>query len=790
MRLLGKIFFSNLLLGLLLTLLVLCAALSGSSPLEKLDLLLFDRLLTLRKAPPSAAVMMVEIDLKTRQQIADTPWTRRQLAELVDLVQQQDPAAIGLISPFSFAAADIAADQRLSELGGELVLRLEEVRGTVERKSRYLKKNSLPAIRQTPRASELLLQLRNPLPSLLGKPQELPLLPPLPALQQKSRAGHLHLTPDTDGVLRRLPLLLPWKERLVPALPLQLVLAARGEDLGNLGYAAAELQEVLTLGELRLQPGPHYAMLLDRSGPQRNLQSVSAADLLNKKTPAVSLRNRIVVIGESVAQSDAQSLSELQATSLAIQTLLSGAPLYQPAWAWLLETLVLLYFGILCFLLVPRLSLRAGLLTLLFFVLTWFIAAAASLVLLGIWFQVTPVLILATLGFLLVQFNHQRYRLATSEAESNKMLGLTFQEQGLLDRAQNYFLRCPASHPGMKPLLYNLGLDFERKRMPQKALNVYQHLLKSGRYKDAKERIRQLREMDQTLVPNSKNATMVIHQKGEKPTLGRYRIERELGQGAMGTVYLGIDPKINRPVAIKTLAYEQVDAEELADIKVRFFREAEAAGRLSHPHIVTVYDVGEENDLAYMAMELLEGKDLSTFCAADKRLEVRVILEYGRQIAEALEYAHANDVVHRDIKPSNIMLTREGQIKVTDFGVARVISTSRTETGIVLGTPSYMSPEQVAGKKVDGRSDLFSLGVVLYELFSCTKPFSGDSLGALMYNIANSKYQKLEEICPDLPLDCYHIVAKLLSKTLKYRYKSANLLQRDISNLLEDMEGK
>lgn len=790
MRLLGKVLFSNLLLGLALTLLILLAELAGCPPLKKLDLFIYDQLTTLRKAKPSEALMLVSIDLKTRQQIADTPWSRSQLAELVRKIKEQNPAALGLVTPLSFASADKGADRALADQADGLVLQLEGMPGLATRKSRYLEQNSVPQTVQKPTPNELLLQLHNPLLTLLRQPETELLIPPLPALQQKTRAGHLRPVPASDGLPRRMRLLLPWRDRLIPALPLQLILSARGEDLRDIGYGPTEIPGELRLGNLTLTLGPHYELLLDRSGSHVPLQTISGSDLLQGKVPATTLRNRIVLVGEAAPQYGSRHPGPLEIAGISTLSILNGAPLYQPAWAWLLETLALLYFAILCFLLLPRLSLRAGLLTLLLFLLTWLVAAAASLILTGAWFQVAPVLILSLSGFLLVQFNRQRRDLSSSKAESDKMLGQTFQEQGLLDRALEYYLRCPPDHPGIKPLIYNLGLDFERKRMPQKALSVYQHLQKAGRYKDLKERIQQLKKMDQTVIFGAGNGTMVISQGGEKPTLGRYRVEKELGQGAMGTVYLGVDPKINRPVAIKTLSYNQVDPEELPDIKARFFREAEAAGRLSHPHIVTIHDVGEENDLAYMAMELLDGKDLSAYCNEKDRLEVSEILEVGLQIAEALEYAHTNDVVHRDIKPSNIMLSKEKQVKVTDFGVARVVSTSRTETGVVLGTPSYMSPEQVAGKKVDGRSDLFSLGVVLYELFSCEKPFAGDSLAALMYNIANGKYTSLEESCPGLPDGCYEIVTRLMSKTLKYRYKSANLLQRDISDLLDELEGR
>ncbi len=788
MRILGKIIFSNPILGLLLTLVILVASLTNCPPLQRLDQQIFDQLIKLRKPATADAVVMVAIDLKSRQQLGDTPWSRRQLAQLIETVEQQQPAAIGLAFPLSFPSNDPEADRALADRAGNLVLALESYQGVLRSDNRFLNANSLPRIKQIPTSRDLLLSLRNPLLPYLPQATVPLLIPPMTALQNRAQAGHLLLHSDSDNLLRQLPLLLPWQGRLVPALPLQLLLKARGEELQDISYGPLELPGRLRLGNLDLNLGRNYQLLLDRSGRDSNLQRVSASDLLQQQLPPNSLRNRIVLIGETT-QGNQQGLGTLEAAALATLSLINGTPLHQPAWAWLLETMVLLYFGLFCFLLLPRLAPRPGFLALLLFLLTWLIAAGASLILSGAWLQVAPAIILTLLGFLLVQFKRLRLNLSTSAAESNKMLGLTFQQQGLLDLALERFLRCPPDYSGMKELLYNLGLDFERKRMPQKALAVYQHLQKAGRFRDLKQRIRELKTMEQTVIIGAAG-TMVINKSGEKPILGRYRIEKILGQGAMGTVYLGVDPKINRQVAIKTLAYAQIEPAELPDVKARFFREAEAAGRLSHPHIVTVYDVGEESDLAYMAMELLDGSDLSRCCDKNQRLKPLQVMEIGAQIAGALEYAHSKEVVHRDIKPANIMLSKSGQVKVTDFGVARVMSNSQTETGVVLGTPSYMSPEQVAGKKVDGRSDLFSLGVVLYELLSGEKPFVADSLAALMYNISNAKYPDLADVCPGLPQECYQIVDKLLCKALSRRYKTADLLQRDIFELLETMEAR
>jgi serine/threonine-protein kinase len=279
--------------------------------------------------------------------------------------------------------------------------------------------------------------------------------------------------------------------------------------------------------------------------------------------------------------------------------------------------------------------------------------------------------------------------------------------------------------------------------MTNKALSVYRHIMKAGSFKDIKDRIKKLISLDNTLTMTAaaaKKETSFLLQNGDtKPTLGRYEILQELGQGAMGIVYLGEDPSIHRKVAVKTINYADIAPDELSDVKARFFREAEAAGKLSHPNIVTIYDMGEDHDMAYIAMEFLKGKELTHYCQKGNILPLKRVLKLVSAISQALGYAHSKQVVHRDIKPANILLLDDNQVKVADFGIARVISSSKTQTGIIFGTPSYMSPEQVAGKKVDGRSDLFSLGVVFYELLTGARPFKGDSMTALLYAVTSAE---------------------------------------------------
>ncbi len=263
---------------------------------------------------------------------------------------------------------------------------------------------------------------------------------------------------------------------------------------------------------------------------------------------------------------------------------------------------------------------------------------------------------------------------------------------------------------------------------------------------------------------------------------GRYRVMGELGKGAMGVVYLGVDPKINRTVAIKTMALSQeFEEDELDEVKERFFREAETAGRLNHPNIVTIFDAGEEHDLAYIAMEFLDGEDLVSYTKPENLLPLRTAIVIVAQAADALDYAHAQNVVHRDIKPANLMYeSGTGKMKITDFGIARITDANKTKTGMVLGTPSYMSPEQLAGQKVDGRSDLFSLAVMLFQLVTGYLPFQGDSMATLMLKIANDDHPDVTTLRAGVPPCLKPVVDKALNKDRNKRYQRGQAMAQDL----------
>lgn len=272
-------------------------------------------------------------------------------------------------------------------------------------------------------------------------------------------------------------------------------------------------------------------------------------------------------------------------------------------------------------------------------------------------------------------------------------------------------------------------------------------------------------------------------------TLGRYRVDSEIGRGSMGAVYLGRDPQIGRQVAIKTLALSrEFEGDKLAEARSRFFREAETAGRLQHPDIVTIFDAGEAQDLAWIAMEYIKGEDLQRYTAPGRLLPVPQVLEVVARVAEALSYAHSQGVVHRDIKPANVMVDlASGLVKVTDFGVARLDDASRTRTGLVLGTPSFMSPEQMAGRHTDGRTDLYSLGVALFQLLTGRLPHEAAAMAELMRQIVNDPAPDLRTLRPELPEALADLVALALEKRPEVRYADGVQMAQDLRTVAAAM---
>ena len=634
----------------------------------------------------------------------------------------------------------------------------------------------------------------------LPPPGVFPLIPIDVIGSAVSGIGHLNADNDIDGAVRAEPLLVRYYDKVYPAL--SVLIAARSLNLGVADIRPA-WGEALHLGKLRVRTDAELRMrtffYADRDG-RSPFPVDSFFDVLSGKVPAAKYQDKIVLIGATAAGLGAAQVTPLSPATAPVMTLahtvssILGEHFFvTPSWGIWVQIGVFLAIALYIILALPRL--RAGLaawislgigaaligahFSLMVSQLTW-IPLMASAVLLAVGYGA-----LTTKRFLVTERGKEKSD--AESAESNRMLGIAYQAQGQLDLAWDKFRQCPLADPLMENL-YALALDFERKRQFNKAESVFGYMAGfNPKFRDLEQRLTRAKALSETVIlggaQGHPGGTMMLPGGGmEKPMLGCYRIEKELGKGAMGVVYLGKDPKIGRVVAIKTMALSQeFEGDELIEVKERFFREAETAGRLTHPNIVTIYDAGEEHDLAYIAMEFLKGRDLVPFTKKDALLPVPLVLSIIARVSEALGYAHAQNVVHRDIKPANIMYEPESDTaKVTDFGIARVTDSSKTKTGMVLGTPSYMSPEQLAGKKVEGRSDLFSLGVTLYQMLSGSLPFQGESMAQLMFKIANEPHADIRTLKAGLPTCVAAVTNKALAKDPDQRYQTGEQMAKAI----------
>ncbi len=581
---------------------------------------------------------------------------------------------------------------------------------------------------------------------------------------------------------------------LVPSLPLRMAIFYNG--LKPVEVEADKIKIVIKDKVLPLINGRMYFPLVkDKYAAESLTYDQVMGDF--KKLP--DLKNKVVIIGFN--DSDSKKMENVipdRRSSLAARqfaSIINCDAVSRPSFIIFIESL---FFIIAVFFMVSRAPQKSYLFSFTGFLFV--IAAAAgislfSLSFLGVWFKAGN--IITGTVILYVLFLLKGNKSASGKKESNetrRILGLNYQSQGELDLAFKEFKNLPLDKE-TKDLIYNLGLEYEKRKLNEKALEVYNYINKSGSYRDLNDRIPMLRESDRSSTMGSyrdMNDSNVLVDSSDGPArtmVGRYKILGELGKGSMGLVYKAQDPKINRIVAIKTIRFsDEFEEDVIAEIKERFFTEAEIAGKLSHPAIVTIHDVGEDRDLTYMAMECLEGEDLEKYIVKDSLLPVRSVIDVIAQIAEALEFAHKEGVVHRDIKPANVMLLTNGKVKVTDFGIAKAISSSKTKTGVILGTPNYMSPEQIMGQKIDFKSDIFSLGVLFYQLLTGELPFHGDNLSGLLYQITQVRHSSPRVYNQKIPKVCEQILDKALSKDPAKRFKSAGDMAHIIRALGEKID--
>ncbi|MCX7891126.1 MAG: serine/threonine-protein kinase [Burkholderiales bacterium] len=801
----------------------------GTDLVQSLERKAYDLGVRATDRAPSERVVVLAIDDASIQNIGRWPWPRDVHAKATDLLASGKPKVIGNLVFFSEPQKDpgLVYVTRLAEEYAKAVpdATALESGAPLERIGALLKEaqDALDTDRKLAesytRAGNVLLPMffefgeprgkpdrplpafvtRNELANVEGPPDAVPLTTtanvnfPTDAIGATAAGlGHLSSRVEVDGGVRTEPLVLAHFDQLYPSL--SLVLAAKSLNLGP-GDVKVRLGEGVSLGNLRITTDPRLAMntyfYKDRDG-RPAFQVDSFFDLYSGKIPPAKYADKVVLIGPTATGLGTAFVTPVSPAMPPVLTLAHNVSsilqehfFVVPPWGRWAELAVYAAVALYLILALPRLKAGPAAIVTLAILVILVGTHFALMTTRGVWLQLMLPVVLLVIGHLLLTTKRflvteaGKVKSDQESAVSNRMLGLAFQGQGQLDMAFDYFRKCPVDDT-LLDNIYNLALDFERKRQFNKAEAAFRYIAQHNpRFRDLGERLARAKQLSETVIlggaaQSHPGGTMVLGGAAEKPMLGRYQVEKELGKGAMGAVYLGRDPKIGRVVAIKTMALSQeFEADELADVKARFFREAETAGRLNHPNIVTIFDAGEEHDLAYIAMEFLKGRDLAGYTKPGSLLPFDKVVSIVARVADALGYAHRQNVVHRDIKPANIMYEPESDaVKVTDFGIARITDSSKTKTGMVLGTPSYMSPEQLAGRKVDGRSDLFSLAVMLYQLVAGKLPFEGDSMAQLMFKIANDPAPDIRTVNPQAPAALAAFLARALAKEPAERFQT------------------
>ena len=817
---------SNWFVGALLTLLFGFAYSTSFSPLKSLDFAVYDIAANANRLPASEHIVIIDIDETSIEHMGRWPWPRSEFSNIIKKLSHANARIIGLDVPFTqkqrnannaqFAA--LLRQNNQNSNTSQIEARIRAMDGDYMLTSATQKSGN---VYMSMLFDNKPTNTNAPVPTFL-KPLIIKNVshgsaPFSPILANKlhrpfnelavaaAGLGFSNVNLDSDGISRSAPLIIEYKNNYFPSLAL--LIAARDLNM-TVSDIRVDLGSSLELGMLNITSNEEMAIYPVFHGDDTaSFKHYSFHDVISNRIPNAVFNDKIVLIGitdKNIAAAYdtpiSSDMSGVEFQAHLLQSILDESVYSRPSWAELVEYALIILIGIYLILLLPRTNMTISAIISGVLLITLLASSYLLLSTSALWLQTMSAAMLLITGHILILINKHflsaktQGRSASDSAETNKMLGLSFQSQGMLDMAFDKFRKCPINNDILQ-CIYNLALDFERKRQFNKASTIYEYIHEhEPSYKDVSVRMERMKNAGDTMIFGASTAggvSNLLITGGAKPTLGRYEIIREIGKGAMGTVYLGKDPKINREVAIKTMALAQeFEPDEMEEVKTRFFREAETAGMLNHPNIVTIFDAGDEHDLAYIAMEFLDGADLSPYTKKGKLFPASATMKICGKVAEALHYAQSQNVVHRDIKPANIMLLKDKTIKVTDFGIARITASSKTKTGVVLGTPSYMSPEQLSGKHVDGRSDIFSLGVMMYEMLCGVRPFRGDSMATLMFQIANEPHPDIREHNSKISERIAKLLDHMLTKDPEMRIPNGAAVIKEIIQCLHEMAAK
>jgi len=790
---------------------------------------------------PHEDIVVVAIDDKSLQALGAWPWSRDVLAATTKLLTKAKTRVVGFTMPFDTGQYEAGLDS-LAEL--RTILKKEKKLSRRVNKALRVTESTLHGddnLAATFKAGGRIVLAMPYIPTSEPLPG---LNPSLPRYMQRfaltkvtvnanSKRGFgwpsPHVTraaeifPPIEKLAKRVggvgvigfaeqlnsePLIVQYGREFLPSFALMLATRSKGMSMQHI-ESRTGISPMLGGKELGADIDFRiYPRFYEAKDGKPAFKMYSLIDVLDGSVATGVFTNKIVIVGLTsprLAQPrltpTGQAISPTLASAHTVSSLLNNEQYQLPEWAGWAQRGVIVALGIYLMLIMGRFRTNTAFFLSLFLLLMIFNAHFVLMSSQSLWLPMMTAVVMLIIGHLLLG-TRQAVNLRLSQVNSdlsvaNRQLGQSLQTQGNLDQAFEKLRACQVDE-SLLGQVYNLGLDYERKRQFNKAVAVFKFISHhDAKFNDVNDRIQQNQQASNTVVlGGTRDITgpgpnLISSKEGlQKPKLGRYQIDSEIGRGAMGMVYLGHDDKIGRTVAIKTMVLaDEIEDEMRDEVKTRFFREAEAAGRLDHPNIVTVYDVGDEQDLAYIAMDYLKGKDLTAYSTAKTLLPINQVWEIIMSVAAALDYAHQQHVVHRDIKPANIIYdNKKGIAKITDFGVACLTDASKTKTGTVLGSPYYMSPEQLAGKRVDGRADLFSLGVTMYQMLCGELPFQGDSIANLMYNIANEKHPDIRRFRSDLPNCVNNVINKALQKEAKDRYASGKQMAASMKRCQEHIK--
>lgn len=782
--------FSGLILYVLITILVVSMYGGRYGFLEKSATQMQDGMFKLRgkAGATTAEIVIVGIDDRSVDNISGWPWERDLLGQLISLVAQGSPKLIGLDI---FLPEEINQDTsgRTEFLANEIhaaanvvlpiYFSLSDVGIAPESAPGRIMLSAVDDTRNTRTGKSSLVYARQ-------------IYYPSPALVEASSGfGHINMHYDGDGLIRREPLLINYDGYLYPSLGLRLAsmyLNVRPDQIKPKGEGG------LLVGKILIPTDKNQRMLLNYRGPSLSFERTSALKVFAGEVPPETFEDKIVLVGLTTTESKTWikaphfgEINEVERIATVTDNIIHGNFLKHISPFW--NVLVLILVGIFCALVLPNVSLTYRIVILLVFLFVVFNLSYILFSSFGILTKpIYPIIELVLFLLASPAVKPKGPREKTSETVVAEIGDGEGAQESRADSGETAEPPAETKEDVSTPIVATESIIEKNIQKDLSATDSGARVVRPEQEMPAPDSERELSveetmRLPDTFMPRaSSEPSPTPTPLSETPSVsrfGRYKIIEVLGRGGMGAVYKGLDPVLDRPVALKTIRLDfALSSAEMSELKERLIQEAKAAGRLSHPNIVTIYDVGEEGGLQYIAMEHLSGYTLEDFIKKKGVLNYKIAAKIIMQTCDALSYAHQHGIVHRDIKPSNIMLLEDFHVKVMDFGIARLETTSLTKSNVALGTPHYISPEQLEGNLADKRSDIFSLGVVIYELLTKKKPFQGENISSLMYRILNHQPPPPSAVDDRIPLVFDQVVSKAMAKRPEDRYRDAKEITR------------